>query len=367
MSVTIATIPSPALGGKTCKLALTASTGNFVKVWCTNAPVGSKLRKALDDSGASRVIVLGGVDSESQTDFTPDKGGGYVFVLEEFEKGAAAYGGGYLGDPNAAPAEELLSTTTTTVYFASQLTCKIGVAGDTAELLLYVNDDQIIVTTEKDHGVLSPAIRNPVTPKARLSAELTTVRAAVADLAGTATTTLGDLGDEIDAFISVYNAHLVESGVHDANDTDNAITASFLGAENPEGQKRALARIRDALDHHIRTDNPNATPTGTGTGDYHDTGSVVADLSNLLLNAQPSSDIAGLFSSFADAIRAYEAHRVSGVHDSADATNTFTATAPLLLLHIAFNEQLAKYTPTTPPNEHSAKALLINGGGFKEA
>jgi len=367
MSVTIATIPSPALAGRACKLSLTASTGNFVKVWCTDAPRDSKLRLALEASGASRVSVIAGVDSGSEVDFTADKGGAYVFLLEEFEKGATDYGGGYEGDPNAAPEEELLSAASTTVHFASALTCRLGVPPDTAELLVYVHDDDIIPTTDQTHGVQSPFIRNPATPKAKVAADSAVVRAAAAAVTGVATTRLGSVQSELDNFITQFNGHLVESGVHSADDTDNAVSLAFLGATNPEGQKKALTALRYALDHHMRNDNPGATPPGTGTAVYHASGGLESDLANLLLNISPSNDQATIFSSLADAARAYTAHTASTAHDVADTGNPLSVNSLLLTLHIKFNEQLAAYAPTTPPNEHAAKATLVNGGGFKEA
>jgi hypothetical protein len=367
MAVTIATIPSPALAGRACKLSLTASAGNFVKVWCTEAPRDSKLRADLDKSGASRVSVVStGVDSGALVDFTADKGGGYVFLLEEFNKGAEAYGGGYEGDPNAAPEEELLSSASTTVYFASALTCRLGVPPDIAELLVYVSDDQIIPTTDSTHGVRSPLIRNPATPKAKLAADSTDVRAAAAAVIGDAATRLGSIQSEIDDFIDQFNDHLIESGVHDTNDTDNAVDLAFVGASNPEGQRRALSALRDALDHHMRNDNPDATPPGTGSAVYHNAGGLASDLSNLLLNVSPTNDQATLFAALADAARAYTAHLDSAAHNALDAGNNLSVNSLLLTLHIKFNEQLAAYTPATPPNEHAAKAILVNGGGFKE-
>lgn len=364
MTVTVATIPDPAIAGRPSKLLLTASAGNFVRVWCTDAPRGSKLRNELDKTGASRVIVVQGVDSGRPVDFTADKGGAYVFRVEEFNKGAASYGGGYEGDPNGAPEEDMLSVGAPTIYFAAPLVCKLGTGQDTAELLIHVHNETIVATTDQTHGVVSPILRSPASPKARIAADSTTVRTLVAALVGvSASTALGNVENAIDDLRNKLNAHLIESGLHDNDDTVNEVLAAFLNPSSLESQKRSLAEIRRRLDNHVRNDNPEETPPGTGSGDFHTS----VDWSGLPLPGSPS-DQNGVLVFLADAHRAYEAHRLSETaHTAADTANPANAASPLVALHSAFVAQLAAFAPDTPPNEHPAKATLINGGGFTEA
>lgn len=370
MAVTLATIPNPALAGRKCQISVTASSGNFVRVWCTDAPRDSKLRLALDKSGASRTIVFQGVDSGSSVDFLADKGGAYVFLLEEFTKGAAAYGGGYEGDPNAAPAEDLLASNSATLHFASPLVCNLGLGQDTAELLLYVNNNTIVATSNETHGVQSPAIRSPKSPKAKIAADATSVRTAVAALANiTVTDALTPtVSETIDDLITNLNAHFVLAGIHSNNDTHNTVEEAFSNGTSPDGQKKALSELRRRLDNHFRNDNPNATPPGTGSGTYHNSGDTV-DWTNIPLQGSPSDQVSVLALT-ADAWRSYEAHRVdedNSLHDNPDNTNAAATLSPLLALHKAFVAQIALLVPVTPPNEHPGKAVLINGAGFKEA
>ncbi len=364
MAATITTIPAAAIANRECKLALSATTGNFVRLWCTDAPPGSKLRTELDASGATQVAVAS-ADAGRTVPFTADKGGAYVFRVEEITKGGSVAGGVYDTDPNKAPSEALLEADQVTLYFASALTCELGVGQDTAELLLYVHNAQVIVTTLELHGVVSPALRSTKTGLAKVAAESSAVRAAVLALVGVAVTVLGNTTTWLDSLLARFNAHLTQSGVHSANDTDNTVSTAFAHASTTEAQKKTVSALRKALDNHMRNDNPAATTPGTGSAAYHNGGAGRADWANALLPTAASNQLSVLVSA-ADVYRAFEAHRISGVHTTSDTTNVAAAPSALLALHVAFVRQLATHSPVNPANEHSAKSLLMSGGGFKE-
>lgn len=364
MPATVSTSPALPVAGRECKLALGATTGNFVRVWCTDAPPGAKLRTDLDAAGATQVAVAS-ADAGASVAFHADKGGAYAFKVEEITKGASAFGGVYDTDPNKAPSETIVDTTQLTIYFASPLSCALGVGSDTAELLIYVLDDRVIQTTAETHGVVSPALRNPKTGLAKVAAESAAVRAAVTALVGTADTKIGNVSSWLNSLLNRFNAHLSESGVHAEDDADNAVSTAFRNATTTEAQKRTVSAIRKGLDNHMRNDNPNASPPGTGTGDYHDGGGGSVDWANALLSAAPGDQLTVLVSA-ADAYRAFEAHRTSDVHNSADHDNVVSSPPPLVALHVAFVRQLATQSPDNPANEHSAKSRLLSAGGFKE-
>jgi hypothetical protein len=362
---TLSTLPTQPVSGRECKLVLAAtSTGNYIRVWCTDAPPGSKLRTELDSSGASQVSVAE-ADAGRSVAFTADKGGAYVFRVEEITKGASAFGGVYDTDPNKAPSEAILSVNSITLHFASALTCLLGAGQDTAELLVYVHNASIIATTAEHHGILSPALRKTTTALAKVAAESATVRGALPNLIGAAATALGDTETLITGLINAFNPHLVEPLVHNASDTDNTIDTAFLYASTTEGQKKAVAALRKSLDNHIRNDNPLAATPGTGSATYHAGPGGKVDWGSVVLQVAPSDQLSILVS-LADAYRAYEAHRVSDVHEGPDTVNAAPAPSALLQLHVHFLTQLATQNPVNPTNEHSAKTLLVSGGGFKE-
>lgn len=365
MTASVTTLPVAAIANRECKLVLTATVGNFVRIWCTDAPPGSKLRSELDATGATQVSVASG-DAGQQVSFTADKGGAYVFRVEEITKGASVYGGVYDTDPNKAPSEAIVGTPAVeTLFFASALTCNLGVGSDTAELLLYVRDTQVIATTLDLHGVVSPTLRNTKTGMAKVAAESSAVRVAVLALVGVAVTVLGDTESWLNSLLQRFNAHLTQSGVHSANDTNNAVPTAFANASTTEAQKKTVSALRKSLDNHMRNDNPAATTPGTGSAVYHAGAGGEADWANALLPAG-ASDQLSLLVSAADAYRAFEAHRLSNVHNSSDTVNVVTTPSALLALHVAFARQLATQSPVNPGNEHAAKSLLMSGGGFKE-
>jgi hypothetical protein len=364
VTASVSTLPAQPISGRECKLRFSATAGNFVRLWCTDAPPGSKLRNEIDATGATQISVASG-DVGRDVPFLADKGGAYVFRVEEISKGANALGGVYDTDPNKAPSEALLGFQSETLYFASALTCNLGVGQDTAELLLYVLNAQVIATSFDLHGVVSPVLGKTKSGIAKMAAESAAVRAAVASLVGVAVTVLGDTGVWLDSLIDSFNAHRVATSVHAANDSDNAVAAAFRHASTTEAQKKSVAALRKALDNHMRNDNPAATTPGTGSAAYHSGIGGEVDWANALLPAAPSDQLSVLLSA-ADAYRAFEAHRLSDVHAAHDTVSVAASPSPLLALHVAFLRQLATQSPANPANEHSAKSLLMSGGGFKE-
>src|SRR6188768_1830867 len=107
MSVTLTSSIAVAIAAKPLRLTFTASDGNFVRVWCTAAPTGSKLRGKLDANKSTRVHVVD-TDSGKSLDYTFDVAGAYQLAATEMTEGAAPYGGGYQGAPDADRSETIL-------------------------------------------------------------------------------------------------------------------------------------------------------------------------------------------------------------------------------------------------------------------
>jgi hypothetical protein len=366
---TLSTLPEAPLPGRPFRLTLTATEGgNAVRAWCTAAPPGSKLRKELDDSGATRVAVVPGIESGKFAELTLEKGGAYALELEELQRGNG-FGGGYQGDPRGAPSEAIVDTSSASVYVATALTCELGLAPDTAKLRLYVLGDDIIRTTAAVHGVTTPAldVTATTTARARAAAETETVRAAVAALAGTtASAALGNLATVLGNLIARITGHLTREQSHANADVNNTIPDQYAVPNSAAGIREGITKFREALVRHIRNVNPTLT-TGTGSAEYHANEGGVSWNAMPLERAGAGDDPLTQMVAIADGWRAYEAHRVSAVHVVADNTNRASALPPLLSLHRLFLEQLAALAPTTPPTAHGAATLLANTAGFKDS
>lgn len=375
--VTLVTTPACPIPGRPFRIRAvgqTTTVGNYCRVWCVAAPPGTKLRKQLDDSRASRVsfqpmlrVVEGDSGRQDSVEVTLEKGGGYVFQIDELQVGDPNYPnftGGYEDDPRGAPFETIKSSGSATLYVAAPLTMQLGCGSDTATLKLFVLDSTVVQTDLAVHGETTP--RLDVSPsassRARIASEDSDVRAALAGLAGQLVTTLvGDLGAGLDNLIERLNAHLVQSGRHYTNDDANAVNGSFSGATTTAARATSLREFRRLLDRHIRNDDGQGG--GTGGAGYHS----AADWPNQLLDAASPNDALTDGVAQADAWRAYEAHRVSSVHKHADAVNKASALPPLLALHCAFLNVLAAASPPTPPTAPAGAALLIAQLGFKDA
>src|SRR5690242_3647248 len=91
--VTLRTIPAYPVPNRVFKVfpeSAGTATGTHVRIWCSAAPVGTKLRKQLDESRSGKVILqdlirLNAEASPSSFDLTLEKGGGYVLQLDEIQ------------------------------------------------------------------------------------------------------------------------------------------------------------------------------------------------------------------------------------------------------------------------------------------
>lgn len=364
MTVSVSTTPTDAVAGLPCRVALAATAGNHVRLWCTDAPTGSSLKKALEESGAARVSFAAGVDAGKDFEFTADVGGIYRIQAEEIQRGAAAYGGGYKGDPNAAPSETILGTTGLSLAVATPLTATLGVGRDTAELLVYVKNANVILTRQDIQGVVSPAIREASSPKALVALNATDVQTQLANLGNaSAAALLGSLSAVFNDLRANFVAHATSDALHFSADTVNVVSSIYASPASEDRLIEAFGVLRNAVDYHLRNDDSTATPSGTGTGGFHNAADGV-----VALLAPPPSDIAGCVLLAADLHRVHEAHRArTSIHQSADTVNAAAALPALLALHSAFLASLASLSPTTPNNEHAGLPVLVNGAGFQRA
>lgn len=365
MSVSVTVQPTPALGGRDCVLRFTASSGNFVRVWCTDAPDGSRFRTDLDKLGTT-TLALGAVGVGEAFRFTPDVGGRYVLRLDEIKRGAARYSGGYKGDPNAAPSEDLLGSTEYSLSVATRLTWPLGRAPDTASLLVFVSGADVVSTVADVHGIVSPSVSGARTAAATAAANTSALRTAATALSTmSAATALGDLSATITNWIDQFNAHRTRSSVHATSDTANVIKPDYRAPSTPEAFKQSLSAMRTAFMSHLRNDNPTSPTPGVGVGSWHRSGgaNLVDWASTPIVNGAGSTIECWLL--MADLWRCFESHRIATpAHQSIDSWSALMDLAPLGNIQRLFLAELAALSPTTPANEHSAVTALVNGAGF---
>ncbi len=360
MTVALSASIAVAVANKALRLTFTATAGNYVRVWCTAAPPGSKLRGKLDQDKSTRVHVAD-TDSGKSIDYTFDVAGAYQLAATELTKGAAPYGGGYQRAPDADRAETILGETALTYYVASSIKSSIGHSPDVADLVLHVANNLIRETTVAVHTRPSPAIEKPKTPKAKTAAEGSALATALAALVGTsATAALGSLSTVTTNAIDKFNLHIANGAYHPTPDTGNTISSAFRNPIGPEALKRSVSALLKAINSHIRNDDVTA-PAGTGSATWHSTVNWAA-----IPLFESSATVADHVRALADAWRSYEAHRASSAHTAPDNTNTLTALPGLLNVHRLFLTELASLNPTVPITENSAKTTLVHGAGFEE-
>ncbi len=365
MAVTLASTPTYPVPNRVVRFTPTLSGGgNWFRIWVTNAPTGTQWRNDLDTTSAPRLEVYAN-DTVGQWEWTPTKGGVYVFKAQEYTRGSGG-SGGYQGAPSSAPSETKIgSETTISVYVGQRLTQTLGIAPDTATLALWVWNDTIRATSLVEHGEKTPSVTAPTSPKAitaTLNSSLITAVAALANVS--CTTALGTLSTVINDIIDNFNLHTqLEAGVHDDPDSESPVQPSFRSPDSPEGTVRTMQEVLRRLELHMRTD----AGTGTGTGDWHDVGAgIVADWANLPVIKAPGNASQAM-TAVGAAWAAYEAHRVStAVHGIADATNTLDALPAILNIHRLFATAIQANSPTAPETVNGGVTLLVHSAGFSE-
>ena len=90
MTASISTVPTYAVPNHPAQVIFQPGNGatNFVRVWATTAPEGTKLRKQIDDDKLNRELIYqgpGGTDYPLRITF--EKGGAYSLILQEYERG----------------------------------------------------------------------------------------------------------------------------------------------------------------------------------------------------------------------------------------------------------------------------------------
>ena len=367
MTTTITATPLYPVANTPVIIGFSTGTGNFVKGYYTDAPIGSKVKTELLKTKASRIAAFT-QDAGKTVTVTPEIPGVYTFTIEEFTKGASAHGGAYQDDPAGFQTETLLSSTSgITLSVGQKVTQRVGTGPDTATLTLFIVSATVRRSTEELHGFTSPLISDAKTGKAETAMLNTAIVAAVDALADvTVATMLGSPSGVVDDLISKTNAHLTQATVHAANDTDNSTSTAFTAPTTPKGLQASVSELLQNLRWHMRNDD--GAGGGVGSKGYHVVTAINhADWANSLL-VTSAGEILDTFVAIADLWRAYEAHRVStAVHANADSTNTLTALPALLNIHRLILAELQKYGPTAPASVNAGVTALLHGAGFEEA
>lgn len=349
--------------------------GAAVRLFCTDAPLGSKLREQITGSSASRVQVHEG-DIATPFEFNADASGVYTFVAQEIQK--PTFAGGFKGDPRALidvgggalGTQKVLGETVLRLNIGTRLTMPLGVGQDVATLVLWVWEDTIRSTSVALHGETTPAVVNPssaVATTAALSASVLTALAALYDEA--AVLAVGSFVTMISTARAAINLHLADTATHYTADTSNTIPPAISYSNSKGSTPKAVAKMVELLRAHMSTDmRDGATSSfGPGSGDWHQyAGFNMSDGVNAMIAGQPT-DVASAVVAFADLWRAYEAHRVDAfVHQAPDETNSLTALPPLFEVHRAFLESVQSISPTPAASENPGAPVLIHGAGMRQ-
>lgn len=375
MPLTLATEPQYALPG-IVKMRATPTTGNYARVWCTDAPEGSELIEELKRLGSGHRIEVDKQDAEGILEGKLEVGGAYTFVCQEYTKNASTHGGSYAGDPNGFQSETKVgSEVTQTIYIGTKLACPLGSSTfGQAELVLWVWNDTVRATTIKGHGEVTPAIVKPKTERAITAARSTTVATKLAALDGVLSAILvgsldamcADLRTELPLHFNnnggVYHGEAAGPLPDDDNDTE--IENLPAAPTTPAGLANFVSVVWRRLRNHM------SNWDGSAQKPYHDKGGAVTpDYINALAAGAPGDgDALGTIAALADIYRAYVAHIADTiVHDAADTTNKLTQTLGMIPdLHQAFLDAQRTASPTAPATQNPAVTRLVHSAGFRE-
>lgn len=381
----ISTTPPDPIPGRTCKVRASATDGGTaIRIWCTDAPIGSALRKRLDETGAARVAFSPPVvDAGKDFDFTPDAGGGFVLTLDELQRGSG-FTGDYEGDPRGAPTETILTSDEATLRVADAIQFDIGAGQDIATVLVHTLSDRLITTRKDVHGVASPAIVNTKSARAKAAAATSEVRAAVAELAANQPGNAPDprplvsfvvgalstsMGNVVRRAAQEFEDHITRQDSHEAVDNDNVLEEQYdLGpVDSVTGQAEALSKLLTALERHIRNANPDAesNPSATNSADpaYH---SAVGWASLPMANIKPAGNPASVRVAAAEFWRSFTAHMAdTTAHPEADGVNSMGTPTRLMDLHIKFLTELAAMSPSIAPSVNSGTVTFLAEGARK--
>ncbi len=377
---TLATVPARPISGKKTRavLTLTEANTNYVRVWCTAAPEGSKLGNKVKALGATatspRVQVYEGQGGRNHPWVeTFDKGGLYTLKAQEYTKGNA-WGGGYLNDPRGAPTETKVgSEASLTLIVGERLVHQLGHGPDQATFVVWVWNDTIHETnTSNGYPENTPGIVNPTSERAATAMGRSEVRTALSAFGGSGGSAIGNLlnGGTLLSFFSdelrvKFDAHLVAASRHTANDTDNTATAELSSTVSPEGLPQALAILARKMRNHLLNDDGE----GPGSSDYHKVSGVEKmDWLNvpIMMSCTPETApnmIGDLGRVLYDHVGGGGAPTVA-IHGN----NTTTGQVPsftsdrLIALHRAFFLALASNAPTSAIGQGSLAARLSNYG-----
>lgn len=361
-------IPAYILPGMTAHVTLTAGGvgANYLRVWYTDAPPGSKAKAELLKAAAGRVVAWEG-DSGDVFKWTPDVGGRYPIAVQEYTRAGGNSGGGYAHAPENAPLETQVGAEQTGSLVCAQLLEQtIGAGKHTATLVVAVADSTIRPTTLAVHGIDTPAVVSPRSDAALTASLDSGVITAAADMADVAVATAaGSLDTVIADMQATINAHFATAAsVHAAADSDNTVADYYAIAElSTQGAQASLSAIAQALDRHMRNDSGS----GTGTGAFHVLGGVnIPDWKNLPRFAAAAEDPANTLALAAAIWSAYEAHRVdAAVHIGADAAHVLTALPTLHDTHRQFIAAATASAPTAPSVLNPGAVSLVHGAGMR--
>jgi hypothetical protein len=350
--------PDLPLAGSQIRVSFTGtdSATTHIRLYATDAPVGSEIYEALQKTEAGEIVKFNAKKTATWL-FEPDKGGKYSFRIQEVVEGNSS-ASRFDGDTIGASSPVLGASTSDYVSVGEAMTFTLGQSPDTADLKLCIWDDTVRETTLSTHGFPSPVIESHSSIRAEAAALNSTLRSLVIGLKDdTANTIVGGLDADFLLVKAAVNAHLAATGsIHSNTDTLRALGDGY-GADTDSAAEQSINALRQALSDHMGAIlNTATTPVTT-----HDS----ADGKSAAQFSGASQGRSTHYLALADTIVTLESHKANtGAHGAADAAPTVTGISVLLQICAAWWRAMRLTSPLAPSGRNTGAATLEQLGGF---
>ena len=322
------------------------------------APVDSELREQIDQHGA-RVEPVFNELATNRFDFEPDKGGVYTFTLRE-EQRSLERSKRHEKDTQGSPNPTVVATSTVTISIGEELTLQVGTGEDVTTLRLFVWGDSIRATTLEQHGIATPVLDEPQSQAAENAAIDSSVVSALEALSGqTATTVLGSFNSDFEAVRDNCNTHFSSAVYHTNSDALRSLGDAYTADSIVAAEKSVNELWARLNDHMLNVTNLDDSVDPPFPATHQE-----PDGTTYLITQGASSTRASQYMALADILVALEVHKdVSDAHLTDDSSAS-VAGSLLLQVFSAYVRALRASSPASPPEQNSARALLVHFGGF---
>lgn len=362
----IQSTPSRIVPKKEASLSIVSPypTANTVRIRVTEAPQGSEIAEALAKREEAYFALYEGSPTQPlKKSF--DKGGVYRGTIEYLLAGSSGNGPTFEGEVITYQGENLLGSESFELSVGqlhSMLLTNFG--GDSATLKVMVWGDRIVATTVAEHGVKTPVLEKPSSPRATVAVENADLLAAVNALADVVPETgLTEMNTAFKELVVTYHQHLTVAH-HTTVDDSNTIPSA---SQNPKSMRElatGVQKLRENLLKHAANihKDPGGGPSADGKTESHP--SVDSALVRYDSPGANPADPFSILTALVDVWVAYRDHQERTTIHSA-AGNAPNPLPRFLELHRLFLAALATLEPVTPNTKHVASGKLLQIG-FKD-